>query len=278
MINSTSERLKKLGFKPQVTPREINLFYLKNGIRERIVFEGTSYKILNTDIQFSESEILKELENHPERFSPNAPMRCLYQEKILPNLAYIGGGGELAYWFQLKDMFDANNISFPTLVLRKSVLFVDGGSNKRISKLGLEVTDLFQGTDSLVKEYLKKGAEIVLDLQQEEQDVIAIFEDIVKKAGKIDQSLQPFVKAELQKNIKSLKNIETRLIKAEKKKEEVTVNQLKKLKEKLFPNNSLQERHDNLISILLFYGEDIIEELINELSPLDKQFVILTAE
>ena len=267
-----------MGFKPQVTPREINLFYLKNGIRERIVFEGTSYKILNTDIQFSESEILKELENHPERFSPNAPMRCLYQEKILPNLAYIGGGGELAYWFQLKDMFDANNISFPTLVLRKSVLFVDGGSNKRISKLGLEVTDLFQGTDSLVKEYLKKGAEIVLDLQQEEQDVIAIFEDIVKKAGKIDQSLQPFVKAELQKNIKSLKNIETRLIKAEKKKEEVTVNQLKKLKEKLFPNNSLQERHDNLISILLFYGEDIIEELINELSPLDKQFVILTAE
>jgi len=278
LINSTSEKLKTLGYKAQVTPREINLFYLKDGLRERIIFEGDNYKVLNTEIQFSELEILEELKEHPERFSPNVVLRPLYQEKILPNLAYIGGGGELAYWLQLKEMFDANNISFPILVLRNSVLLIDKGSEKRLSKLEIKSTELFKPTDELINNYLKKGASIILELKEEEKTVEAVFEDMAKKAGSIDPSLEPMVKAELQKSLKSLKNIENRLIKAEKKKEEVAVNQIKNLKEKLFPNSSLQERNDNIISLLLFYGEDVIAELINQLHPLDKEFVILSAE
>ena len=278
IINTTSEKLKELGFKAQVTPREINIFYLVNGVRERIVFEGDLYKVLNTAIQFSETEILKELENNPERFSPNAPMRCMYQEKILPNLAYIGGGGELAYWFQLKDMFDANKVSYPILMLRNSVLFVDKGSAKRVAKLGLEVIDLFTETETLIKSYLKNGSDIVLELHEEEKSIETIFNAIVRKSEMIDGSLSPMIKAELQKSLKSIKNIENRLIKAEKKKEEVGVNQIKNLKEKLFPNNSLQERHDNFTSLLLFYGEGVIDELVEKLNPLEQQFTVLTVE
>ena len=276
-ITNSSQKLKDLGFKPQLSPREINIFYLDEGLRERIVFEEGVYKVLNTEIQFSATEMLDELENHPEKFSPNAPMRCLYQEKILPNLAYIGGGGELAYWFQLKEMFDANTISYPTLVLRNSVLFVDKGSLKKYTKLGLEPSDLFREIETLIKDYLKNGSDVVLELNEEEQLVHTVFNAIVDKAELVDASLSPMIKAELQKSLKSIKNIENRLIKAEKKKEEVGVNQLKGLKEKLFPNSSLQERHDNLISILLFYGEEVIDELIATLNPLDNEFTILTA-
>lgn len=278
LINQTSEKLKNIGFKPQLTPREINIFYLQEGLRERIVFEDNKYKVLNTQIEFSELEIIKEVENYPERFSPNAPMRSMYQEKILPNLAYVGGGGELAYWFQLKTMFNANNISYPILILRNSVLFIDKGNDKRLSKLGIEAKDLFNDADALIKKYLKKEAEIVLDLKQEEKDLVDIFESIIDKSGAIDQSLQSSVKAELQKNINSLKSIESRLIKAEKQKQAVSVNQITTIKDKLFPTDSLQERHDNLISLILFYGEDVIDELVQQLHPLDKQFVILTAE
>ncbi|MCO6500829.1 MAG: bacillithiol biosynthesis cysteine-adding enzyme BshC [Vicingus serpentipes] len=278
LINSTTENLVALGYKAQVTPREINLFYLTDQIRERIVLEEGFYKVLNTNLEFSKEAIIKELTSHPERFSPNAPLRPMYQEKILPNLAYIGGGGELAYWFQLKDMFDANHISFPILVLRNSVLIVDKGSSKKLQKLEIPVTDLFKETDVLIKEYLKKGADVILDLKKEEQLVVDVFEGIVKKAGAIDQSLQPFVKAELQKSIKSLKNIEGRLIKGEKKKEEVAVNQIQNIKEKLFPKNFLQERHDNIFSLLLFYGESIIEELMEQLHPIEQQFNLLEEE
>jgi bacillithiol synthase len=278
LINDTSEKLKQLGFKPQVTPREINIFYLSENLRERIVFEDDSYKVLNTNIQFSEAEIIQELENNPQCFSPNAPMRCMYQEKILPNLAYIGGGGELAYWLQLKAMFNANTISYPILILRNSVLFVDKGSVKRLSKLGVEAVQLFTETEILIKNYLKNNSDLVLELKDEEERIEVLFEAIIQKAGQVDASLQPMIKGELQKSLKALKNIEQRLMKAEKQKEEISVNQIKTLKEKLFPNNSLQERHDNFISLLLFYGEDVIEELVKNLQPLDKQFLILSVE
>lgn len=276
LINTSSEKLISLGYKAQVTPREINLFYLQDNLRERIVWEQDQYRVLNTTIQFSETDIIQELKDHPERFSPNAPMRCMYQEKILPNLAYIGGGGELAYWFQLKEMFDANHISFPTLVLRNSVLFVDKGSSKKLTKLKMEIADLFTETEALIKNYLKNASTVELNLKEEEGHVNKAFETIIEKAGAIDQSLQPFVKAELQKTMKSLKNIEGRLIKGVKQKKEVTVNQIRNLKEKLFPNNSLQERKDNIISLLLFNDESIIDELVQNLNPLDQQFTILS--
>jgi bacillithiol biosynthesis cysteine-adding enzyme BshC len=276
LINSTSEKLERLGFKKQVNPRDINLFYLKNDIRERIVFENNCYKVLNTEIQFSETAILEELENYPENFSPNAVMRPLYQEVVLPNLAYIGGGGELAYWMQLKQMFANNNVVFPILMLRNSAMIIDGGSQKKIDKLELTTEQLFLPLDDLVKSYLKEGAEIALDLKVEERGVELVFEDIVKKAGKIDPTLQPMIKAELQKSLKSLQNIEARLIKAEKQKEQVAINQIKGIKEKLFPNGSLQERKDNFLYAYLLLGDSFIDELVEQLNPFEQEFVVLS--
>lgn len=86
----------------QVNPREINLFYIEDDLRERIIFENNKYFVNNTKISFSKDEIFQLLENNPEKFSPNVIMRPLYQEIILPNLCYIGGGGEIAYWLELK--------------------------------------------------------------------------------------------------------------------------------------------------------------------------------
>merc|ERR1711916_38740 len=118
-VSATNQSFEK-NYKVQVIPREINLFYLKDELRERIVLENGSYKVLNTELTFTEDQILQELDKHPERFSPNVLVRPLYQEVILPNLCYIGGGGELAYWLQLKSYFEESGVSFPMLWLRNS--------------------------------------------------------------------------------------------------------------------------------------------------------------
>lgn len=275
-INNTSMQLEDLGFKKQVNPREINLFYLKDNLRERIVFEDNVYKVLNTSIQFTEEEILHEIESKPENFSPNAVMRPLYQEVILPNLAYIGGGGELAYWLQLKDMFNFNNVAFPILVLRNSALIIDRGTQNKIDKLELDVNQLFLPTNELVNLYVKDNASINLDLQEEEKSLETIYQNIVNKAEKIDKSLQPMILSELKKNIKALKNIESRLVKAEKQKEETVVNQIKNIKSKLFPQDSLQERKENLLYVLLIYGDSFIDDLIEVMDPFEKEFYILS--
>jgi bacillithiol biosynthesis cysteine-adding enzyme BshC len=100
-VSETSQKLEQLpeNYGIQVNPREINYFYLKDGVRERIIEENGLFYINDTDLRFTEEEVLKELENYPERFSPNVISRPLYQEIILPNLCYIGGGGELASYF-----------------------------------------------------------------------------------------------------------------------------------------------------------------------------------
>ena len=95
-ISDTTARIVALGYKAQVHPREINLFYLNKGIRERLIEQEGSYLVNGTERIFTSAEISAELLDHPERFSPNALLRPLYQEVILPNLCYIGGGGELA--------------------------------------------------------------------------------------------------------------------------------------------------------------------------------------
>ncbi|MDF1674976.1 MAG: bacillithiol biosynthesis cysteine-adding enzyme BshC [Vicingaceae bacterium] len=276
-IEETTQRLTDLGYKSQVTPREINLFYLDNNLRERIVEEEEQYKVLNTNLSFTKEQILAELNNHPEKFSPNVVMRPLYQEVILPNLAYIGGGGELAYWFQLKDMFNANNVFFPTLILRNSVLIIDAGSTKKMQKLGLEVPQLFEDTEEIIKEYVTQHADINLALSQQKEQLAKLYETIESKAVQLDKTLQAVVNAELQKATNGINNIEARLLKAEKQREEVAVNQIRSIKDKLFPNGGLQERHDNMSSLLLFYGMDIIPTLMQHLHPLNKELVVLTA-
>ena len=94
-------------YKIQARPRRINLFYLRENVRERIEYDEQKavYNVLNTKLSFTKAQLEAELTMHPERFSPNVILRPMYQEKILPNLAFIGGGGELAYWLELKALF-----------------------------------------------------------------------------------------------------------------------------------------------------------------------------
>jgi bacillithiol synthase len=163
IVQQTSEELGKF-YDVQAHPREINLFYLEQNTRERIERRGEQFLVLNTDIAFSESEIRKELQEHPERFSPNVILRGLYQETILPNIAFIGGGGELAYWLQLKMLFEHYNIVYPLLVLRNSFLVVEKKWADKIRRLGLDVRDLFLSEDQLMKKIVEEQSANQLSL------------------------------------------------------------------------------------------------------------------
>jgi len=138
-IQEAQAALEDLGFSAQAFPREINLFYMGPQFRERLEWQEDHYQVLNQDIRFSKAELLEELEQHPERFSPNVIMRPLYQESILPNLAYIGGGGELAYWLERLKQFEYFQVPFPVLIRRNSALILDKGTRKRREKLELRL-------------------------------------------------------------------------------------------------------------------------------------------
>ena len=275
LVNQSIAQLETLGYKAQVNPREINCFYMTEAIRERIVFENGKYHINNTDLSFSETELEQELLQFPERFSPNVVLRPLYQERILPNLAYIGGGGELAYWLEFKSLFEANDLPFPMVILRNSVLWCDAGSNDKWIKFGFKEADFFSAVDDLVKKFISINSTDDLSLLSSQESLKKLFESISAKAQKIDPTLKASVEAELQKTMGGLQNLENKMLKAEKQKQEISLNQIKKIKEKLFPEGNLQERFDNLSSIYLKHGSSFIQELLTQLKPLAFNFTLL---
>ncbi|MFH6971716.1 bacillithiol biosynthesis cysteine-adding enzyme BshC [Flavobacterium petrolei] len=273
LVLETAEKLKE--YTVQVNPREINLFYIEDDLRERIIFENDRYKVNHTKIEFSESEILSLLENHPEKFSPNVIMRPLYQEVILPNLCYIGGGGEIAYWLELKSFFAAAKVTFPILLLRNSVLLATEKQAKKADKLQLNWADLFSKQANLVTTKTKELSDLSVDLTHLKNQLQKQFQELYDVANKTDESFLGAVEAQEAKQIKGLENLEKRLLKAQKRKLIDILQRITELQNELFPNQSLQERQTNFSEFYLEFGENLIPTVVKQLKPLDNKFDII---
>jgi bacillithiol biosynthesis cysteine-adding enzyme BshC len=275
-ISETNKLLAAIDVHIQVNPREINFFYLKDNLRERLVFEDGSYKVLNTEIAFTEAELKAEIAGYPERFSPNVVMRPLYQECILPNIAYIGGGAEVVYWLELKSNFDHYKVDFPILILRNSGLVIPKEYTPKIVKMGLTPQDFFKPTDELKNDWIKANTNNDLSLQEEWQQLEGIFENIKKRAFKIDPTLSPSTAAVQARLKHAIGNLEGKLIRAEKRNYSTRLEQIDHIKTDLFPKDSLQERTENFGLFYVKWGQSFIDELINNFQPLAFEFTVLS--
>ncbi len=270
-------QIEKLGtnYKVQANPRNINLFYLKDNLRERIEKKGTEWIVLNTEIKFTESELLNELNSYPERFSPNVMLRGMFQETILPNIAFIGGGGELAYWLQLRTLFESYGVFYPCLLLRQSVLWIDNRNSEIRKKMGLDIPDLFLKETKLLQKYIESNTDADFHTQTELFEIDLILNKLRSKATVIDQNLIRSVDATLTKVKHHLETLEKKMYRAQKRKMEVQLNKVIKLQQKLFPNHSLQERVENFSEYYLEYGNLFINTLFNLINPLSNEFLII---
>lgn len=282
LVNQTSsEKVLKTNellsdYKIQVNPREINLFYIEDNLRERIVFENNTYTVLNTNYSFTEKEIVLELENNPEKFSPNVILRPLYEEVILPNLCYIGGGGEIAYWLQLKSNFETNNVTFPILLVRNSVLLASSKQAEKANKLNLTWADLFSNQHTLSTEKTKEYSEFNIDFSEQKEHLKQQFKNLYEIASQTDKSFIGAVKAQEIKQIKGLNNLEKRLLKAEKRIHTEKLERIIELQNELFPKQGLQERKSNFSEFYVEVGNQLITKLFEELKPLKDEFSIVT--
>jgi len=262
-------------YKLQVNPREINLFYLKKGLRERIIEKEDIFYINNTSLKFTKNQLEAEIENHPERFSPNVILRPLYQEMILPNLCYIGGGGELAYWLQLKEYFEKMGVTFPTLLLRNSALLLSEKQKNKIEKLTISIEDLFLPKHQLEEKVTRQISEVKIDFSLQRNHLKKQFKELYQLAEKTDKSFKGAVAAQEKKQLNGLDTLEKRLLKAQKRKLSDHLERVTKLQKELFPNGSLQERTANFSEFYLEYGEELIPQLFKQLMPLELKFKTL---
>lgn len=275
-ISAVNEKLQQMGVHIQVNPREINFFYLKDQLRERIIFEDNLYKVMNTDITFTTDALKQEIATAPERFSPNVVMRPLYQECILPNIAYIGGGAEVVYWMELKSNFDFYNVDFPILILRNSGLVIRKDTGAKIKSMELSPADIFKTTDQIKNSWVANHSSHDLTLADELREFERTFEKIKLRAHKIDPTL-PASASAVQARLKhAMDNFQRKMVKAEKRNFHTRLEQIEHIKEDLFPKNSLQERQENFGLSYVKWGQLFIEELVRNFEPLDFKFTVLT--
>ncbi len=279
-VQATNARLTAAGYRPQVYSRPLNLFFITDqGLRERLEPDASGadcveVTVRNTARCHSQEELLALARQQPERFSPNVVLRPLYQEILLPNLAYIGGGAEVAYWFQLKDVFAAFGVPFPIVLPRNSALYVSRANAGKLKKLGLSTTDIFRPLPELKKQVGAALGQETVSLSAQQGALAAAFEQVQALAQRLDASLVRTVAAEAQKAAASLAGLEKRLSKAAEAKHETAYAQLAAIKDKLFPNGGLQERTDNVLSVLI-NNPEFINQLLEIFEPLALEFAVV---
>lgn len=275
LIEEAQRQVEQLGYKAQAHVREINLFYMHDGLRNRIERSDDGFAVVDTDIRLNDEEMDQLIKEHPERFSPNVNLRPLYQETVLPNIAYVGGGGELAYWLERKSQFEHYNVPFPVLIRRNSVLFINRGNSKLRRNLNIEYSQLFDNPDHEISEWIRENAEHEVDITDELQHIETALSGIVEKAQAIEPTFARKVEAFQVKMLKEVDHMGKRLVREEKARNEQSVGKIRKLYEKLFPSGSLQERKDNFIPMYLTAGDAFKEVLLANLDPLTPGFIII---
>ncbi len=262
----------------QAHVREINLFHLRPGARSRIVQEGRHYRVLDGGPSFSADELMAEVRHRPDTFSPNVLLRPVYQETVLPNIAYVGGGGELAYWLQLRWLFQGLRVPMPVLLLRTSAAFITEKHLGQWQAAGLQVGDLFAPLDEVKAMAAARNASFTTDMDKEQAALDTLYKALEERAAQADPTLRGAVEGRRVKAAKGLDAIGKALVRAAKREQEVLVRRIDHMHGTLFPGGGLQERRDNILPLLATRGTGFLDELLEQLDPLDARFTLLVEE
>ena len=245
-------------------------------IKEKeLKLQDTRYEVQSLKKEWNEEEILKELDEHPERFSPNVILRGALQETILPNIAFIGGGGELAYWLELKEVFKQADVPYPVLLLRNSFLVIDEKQYQTIKKLGLREEDIFKDEHALMKLIVDINTNSKYALNGELKSFEDLYNILESRSANIDVTLTHHIEALKTKAIKKLVELEKKLLRAEKRRFHEQQLQIQKIKSTLFPSNSLQERVENISGLYALYGKDIFKAIYHHSKGMQQEFAIV---
>ena len=263
-------------YKVQAAGRAINLFYLQGNKRERIVQTDAGYEVTALGLSFTKDQILTDVQNNPANYSPNVILRGVFQETILPNIAFIGGGGELAYWLELKQVFADAAVPFPVLLLRNSFLLVPAKQALQLQKMHINTINLFKGRPQvIIDSFVKANSVHHLQINGQMAAIEAQYTLIKEQAAAIDPSLVDHIEALSHKQAQKLLQVQKKMLRAEKRKYEVEQQQITKIMEQLFPGGSLQERTENIADWYKIYGTHFVSAIVENSDDFSKGFTLL---
>lgn len=274
IVARTSSELEAKGYKQQATGRDINLFYLLDDKRERIEKEGDFYFVKALDLQFSKDEIIAEVKAHPERFSGNVILRGPFQETILPNVCFVGGGGELAYWLELKNIYDEISVPYPLLMLRNSYMLMSPLEMRAFEKLNIHLRTLFLQDFEILDYITTQKDKTEVSLEPQRVELKKVYKELASIALLVDKSLQEHTEALLAKADKKISLLEKKIKRAKRQQATIEKGRINYLKQNLFPKGSLQERVENIALIYPKIGSHLLDLIYTNANGLPSAFIV----
>jgi len=263
-------------YKVQTQGRPINLFYIKGDKRERIERTADKITVVNTDVEQSVDDFKKTIAANATLVSPNVVLRPILQELILPNIIFVGGGGELAYWLELKSIFEAVNIPMPMMVLRNSFSILSAKTAASVLQLDLGITNFFQPETVILNLLVERNAKKKTTIADEKLALIKIYSQVRDTATAADASLHKHVWALQQLAVNRLQQLENKMLRAARRQLGAEQNKISVIKNNLYPEGVLQERIENMLWYYAKYGPAFFEELYTHSQGLKQQYCILT--
>ena len=260
----TSQKLDQKNYPTQVPQREgiLNVF-LVDGERRSIRVEDNGYRIKGKTHTYSKDELLQLVEKEPHTFSPNVLLRPLFQDTLLPTIAYVGGTSEVAYFAQMKDVYRSFNLPMPVIYPRKSLTLIEKTVDKTLQTYSLKVEDIWRDADEKINGLAKQQFPPSLTevFQITTSHINRDLADIKREIQAFDPVLEKTVDQTVRKIRHQLSLLEAKTLQASKKRNIVLMNRLNLAKNSLYPNRHLQERVFNITPFLFKYGFALIDRL-----------------
>lgn len=265
--------LAESGFQQQVTPLPINLFLLDDSGRLALDPAGPdAFAIRGTARQLRRDEALRMAAAEPERFSPNVVLRPIVQDTLLPTIAYVGGPAEIAYFAQLRGVYDCFGVPMPVVYPRASATLVEPRVRRVLEALRIQIEDFEDGSEAVLE-----GLHRRLAMRRDEHEVEqrfnrarALLDDAVAAVAPAAEATEPTLARSVgstrERLLQALAALETKVVRAQKRRHQNIRAQLDRAASHLVPGGAPQERVLSPIHFLNRYGPGLIPHLLESLS------------
>ncbi len=263
-ILGASESLRSLGYPAQIEARPdgVNCFLLADG-RRSLLREGDGFRLRDSRQTIPAADLRRLAQDQPERFSPNVALRPIVQDALFPTIAYVAGPGEVAYFAQLRPVYQAFDVPMPLIVPRASLTLLDSRVAQLLERFRLALPDLTLEPEQLTSRILR--AQLPPDLEatlaKAREGVTEIFRGVGEAIAAVDPTLRATVGQSSGHIQGHLDQLERKAVQALKRREAETRQQVQRVREALMPGGKPQERVLPILPFLARYGPALLETI-----------------
>jgi bacillithiol biosynthesis cysteine-adding enzyme BshC len=267
----TGRALLEAGYHQQVPVREgfLNLFVVAERERRPVGLDGDVLEIRGTGTRLARADAVRSIEAEPDPWSPNALLRPVTQDVMLPTAAYVGGPAEIAYHAQIGSVYAHFGVPRPSLVPRPSVTLVEPAQARALETEGLSLPDLAEDPEAIVARWAREAyPEVEASFARTRQSIEKEMGEVEETLAALDPTLRAAAASARGRTLHQVEGLHEKAMRALKKRDQGRAARLRRTRDALFPGGSFQERGLGVLGPLARHGLALVDELQERVDPL----------